>query len=239
MLDAWAAEAADYESTIRLAHDTAAAAYQAAYAAAEAEQTADGVFTPDEQKNAQREAWNAAKDAARPVIEDDLATMEAAGDAATELRTAAFDAASDETRNAVITLSDESTPWEDLVDSHRYATSDAIRIINVAVRQEIEAARDIAVAAADEAFYADTYQAVAEATRVARAENLASAVIAEAALKPFELGHAATSSLLLRAHGPDIGHVSQWRHDLRHVPEIRQHRCSRRDSHPQRGVGRS
>ena len=203
LLEAWAAEAADYESTIRLAHDTAAAAFQAAFAAAEAEQTAaDGVFTPDEHENAQREAWNAAEDAARPVIENDLATVKAAGDAVVELDRAAFGAASDETRNAVITLSDESTPWEDLYESQRNAIYDAIRAINVAVRQDIEAARDIAVAAADEAFYADTYQAVAETTRVARAENLASAVIAEAALKPFEFGHAAISSSSSEPTGP-------------------------------------
>ena len=82
---------------------------------------------------------------------------------------------------------------DDAYNSQRHALNDASRAISSAAVETVRAAQDAAEASADETFYTDTHQAVAGAVRVARAENLAAAVVAEAALNQFELGHAKVS----------------------------------------------
>lgn len=190
-LEATLAEAADYGATIQLAHDAATAAYNAVYDAAVAEHTAaDGVFDVYEQDDARSRANRAASDAARPIIEEDLAALGAASDAQAEVFNAAVGAASDETIEALRALRDEQREArEDAWDEHRSAIYDALYSIGNASEQEARAAQDAAEAAATETLYTDTHRAVAEAVRVTGAHNLAAAAVAEAALSQFELGH--------------------------------------------------
>ena len=183
---AWLAEATDYESTLQLAHDTAVATFRAVFDA----ETANGNLESWQLEEAERRATDAARDAARPIIEDDLAAMEAASVAAHEVFGAALDAASDETNDAIRALNDQSrAAFDDANDSHRYALGSTLSAINNAASDDAWAAMDATEAAANDTLYTQVHQAVAESAAVARSHDLAAAAVADAALNQFKLGH--------------------------------------------------
>ena len=184
--EAWLAEATDFESTLQLAHDTAVATFRAVFDA----ETSNGNFESWQLEEAERRATDAARDAARPIIEDDLATLEAVSVAAQEVFNAALDTASDETNDAIRALRDQSrAAFDDAHDSHRYALGNTLDAINNAALEDARAATDTAEASADDTLYTQVHQAVAEAAAIARSHDLATAAVAEAALNQFELGH--------------------------------------------------
>ena len=173
---AYAEAVADYPETIRLAFEAAMAASEAAAAAAAGE-GADQV---------RRESRSAALDAARRVFDDAVAAIEPARWAYWRAENAAVAEAVSAGRYDLQDQAGEArrAVWEEA----GYAVSDAYSTISGEATRAAEAARDAAVEANEASVYNAAHRTVAETARVARAEGLASAVVAETLLNEFEMG---------------------------------------------------
>lgn len=179
---AYVEASADYPATIRLAFDTAKAAFNEA-----ADEPRSAAY--DAVREVFEEAVAAAYDAAREVFEEAVAALKPAEDAYTQAYTAAWDAASDETIAAIRDLKHDTDDAREAARASAWAgIEDAQNAVSSQAEQEVRDARDAAAAAADEALVTDAREAAAETARASRAEGLAAAVVAEAVVNQFDSG---------------------------------------------------